>query len=87
MVVKRETTMSTGEVPSSGGVNPISEMGVLYWILSSSNKGPSSGKEEHPGEGAIMWARGLPHICHHKCLAMTKRGRGSGKGVDDLISD
>jgi hypothetical protein len=62
-------------------------MRVLDWILSGSNEGPSSGKEERPGEGAMKWARGLPHICHHKCLAMTKRGRGSDKGAEDLISD
>jgi hypothetical protein len=37
--------------------------------------------------GAAKWVRGLPHVCEHKCLAMTKRGRGSGEGVEDLIYD
>jgi predicted Zn-dependent peptidase len=31
--------------------------------------------------------RGLPHVCEHKFLATTKRGRGSSEGVEDLISD
>jgi hypothetical protein len=31
--------------------------------------------------------RGLPDVCELKCLATTKRGRGSGEGVEDLISD
>jgi hypothetical protein len=87
MAVKRETTMSVGEGPSSGGVNPIPETRVLDWILSGSDEGPSSGKEERAGEGAAKWARRLPHVSEHKCLAMTKRGQGSGKGVEDLISD
>jgi hypothetical protein len=85
---KRETTMSAGEGPSSGGVNPMSETRVLDWILSDSDEGPSSGKEECAGEGAAKWARGMPHVCEHKCLATTKRCRGSGEeGVEDLISD
>jgi hypothetical protein len=88
MVAKRETTMSAGEGPSSGGVNLMPEMRVLDWILLDSDEGPSSGKEECAGEGAAKWARGLPHVCEHKCLATTKRCRGSGEeGVEDLISD
>jgi hypothetical protein len=88
MAAKRETTMSAGEGPSRGGVNPMPETRVLDWILSDSNEGPSSGKEERAGEGAAKWASGLPHVCEHKCLATTKRCRGSGKeGVEDLISD
>jgi hypothetical protein len=52
------------------------------------DEGPSSGKEERADEGAAKWARGVPHICEHKCLATTKRCRGSGEeGVEDLISD
>jgi hypothetical protein len=74
MVVKRETTMSVGEGPSGGGVNPMPETRVLDWILSDSNEGPSSGKEERVGEGVAKWARGLPHICEHKCLATTRCG-------------
>jgi hypothetical protein len=50
--VETETTMSAGEGPSSDGVNPMPEMRVLDWILSDSDEGPSSGKEEHAGEGA-----------------------------------
>jgi hypothetical protein len=85
--VKRETTMSAGEGPSGGGVNPMSETRVLDWILSDSDEGPSSGKEELAGEGATKWARGLPHVCEHKCLATTKRCRRSGEeGVEDLSS-
>jgi hypothetical protein len=88
MAAKRETTMSTGQGPSSGGVNPIPEMRVLDWIVSDSDEGPSSGKEEHVSEGAAKWARGLRHVCKHKCLATTNRCRGSGEeGVEDLISD
>jgi hypothetical protein len=88
MAAKRETTMSVGEGPSAGGVNPMPEMRVLDWILVDSDEGPSSGKEERAGKGAAKWARGLPHVCEHKCLATTKRCRGSGEeGVEDLISD
>jgi hypothetical protein len=36
-------------------------------------EGPSSGKEERAGEGAAKWARGMPHVCEHKCLATMKR--------------
>jgi hypothetical protein len=80
--------MSVGEGLSGGGVNPMPETRVLNWILSDSDKGPSSGKEERAGEGAEKWARGLPHVCEHKCLAITKRCRGSSEeGVEDLISD
>jgi hypothetical protein len=65
MATKRGTTMSAGEGPSGGGVNPMLEMRVLDWILSNSNEGPISGKGERAGEGAAKWARGLPHICEH----------------------
>jgi hypothetical protein len=88
MEVKRETTMSTREGPSGGGVNPMLEMRVLDWILSDSDEGPRSGKEERAGEGTTKWARGLPHVCEHKCLEITKRCLGSGEeGVEDLFSD
>jgi hypothetical protein len=88
MGVKRETTMSAGEGPSGSGVNPMPETRVFDWILSDSDEGPSSGKEERAGEGPEKWARGLPHVCEHKCLATKKRCRGSGEeGVEDLISD
>jgi hypothetical protein len=88
MVAKRKTTMSTEKGPSGGGVNPMPETRVLDWILSDSDEGSRSGKEERAGEGAAKWARGLPHVCEPKCLATKKRCRGSGKeGVEDLISD
>jgi hypothetical protein len=88
MVAKRKTTMSTEKGPSGGGVNPMPETRVLDWILSDSDEGPRSGKEERAGEGAAKWARGLPHVCEPKCLATKKRCRGSGEeGVEDLISD
>jgi hypothetical protein len=88
MAAKRETTMSIGERRSGGGVNPMPETRVLDWILSDSNEGPSNGKEERANEGAAKWARGMPHICEHKCVATTKMCRGSGEeGVEDLISD
>jgi uncharacterized protein (DUF2235 family) len=81
MATKWETTMSAREGPSGGGVNPMPETRVLDWILSDSDEGPSCGKEERAGEGAAKWARGLPHVCKHKC-------RGSGEeGVEDSISD
>jgi hypothetical protein len=84
---KREMTMSAGERPSGVGVNPMPGTRVLDWILSDSDEGPSNDKEERAGEGAVKWVRGLPHVCEYKCLAMTKRGRGSSEGVEDLISD
>jgi hypothetical protein len=79
MAAKRETTMSAGEGPSRAGVNPMPETRVLDWILSDSDEGPSSGKEERAGKGAAKWASGLPHICEHKCLATMKRCRGTVK--------
>jgi hypothetical protein len=72
MAVKRETTMSAIKRSNGSGVNPMLETRVLDWILSDSNEGLSSGKEERAGEGAAMWARGLPHVCEHNCLATTK---------------
>jgi hypothetical protein len=51
MATKRETTMCAEEGPSGGGVNPMSGTRVLGWILSNSDEGPSSSKEEHAGEG------------------------------------
>jgi hypothetical protein len=88
MAAKREMMMSAREGPSCGGVNPMPETRVLDWILSDSDEGPSSGKEERAGEVAAKWVRGLPHICEHKCLETLKRCRGTSKeGVEDLISD
>jgi hypothetical protein len=51
MAAARETMMSVGEGQSGGGVNPIPETRVLYWILSDSNEGTSSDKEERASEG------------------------------------
>jgi hypothetical protein len=88
MAAKRETIMSAGKGPSGCGVNSMPETGVINWILSDSDEGPSSGKEERVGKRATKWARGLPHVCEHKCLATTERCQGSGKeGVEDLIYD
>jgi hypothetical protein len=88
MAAKRETMMSVGKGPNGGGVNPMPGMKVLDWILLDSDEGPSSSKEERAGKGATKWASGLPHVCEYKCLATTKRCRGSGEeGVEDLISD
>jgi hypothetical protein len=55
MAAKREMTMSAREGPSSGGVNPMLETRVLDWILSDSDEGPSSDKEERASEGASKW--------------------------------
>jgi hypothetical protein len=64
------------------------ETRVHEWIVSDLDEGPRSGKEERANEGAAKWARGLPHVCEHKCLATTKRSLGRGEeGVEDLISD
>jgi hypothetical protein len=57
MAAKRELTMSVGEGPSGGGVNPMSETRFLDRILSDSDEGPSNDKEECAGEGAAKWAR------------------------------
>jgi hypothetical protein len=83
MEAKRETMMSAGEGLGSGEVNPMPGMRVLDWILSDSDEGPSSSKQEHASEGA-KWARGLPHVCKHMCLATTKRARGSGEGGEEI---
>jgi hypothetical protein len=56
-------------------------------------RGSSTGSSRIPTRGQAaarrsVPARGLPHVCEHKCLATTKRCRGSGEeGVEDLISD
>jgi hypothetical protein len=78
MVAKREMMMSAREGPSSGGVNPMPNTRVLDWIFSGSDEGPSNGKEDRADERVAKWARCLPHVCENKCLATTKRGRGSG---------
>jgi hypothetical protein len=86
IAAKRDTTMSAEEGPSGAGVNPMPETRVLDWILSDFDEGPSSSKEESAGKGVAKWVRGLPHVCEHKCLATTKRCRGSREeGVEDLI--
>jgi hypothetical protein len=51
MVAKREMTMSAGAGPSRSEVNPMQETWVLDWILSDSDEGPSSGKEERAARG------------------------------------
>jgi hypothetical protein len=88
MAAKRETTMSAGEGPSDGEVNPMPETRVLDWILLDSDERPSSGREERSGEETAKWARGLPHVCEHKCMSTMKRCRGNDEeGVEGLISD
>jgi hypothetical protein len=52
----------------------MSETGVFDWILSGSDEGPSNSKEERAGEEAMKWARRLPHVYEHKCLATKKEG-------------
>jgi hypothetical protein len=82
MAVKRETTMSAKEGPSGGGVNPMPETRVLGWILSDSDEGPSSVKEERAGEGAAKWARGLPHVFASTTVWQLRRGvEGAAKKV------
>jgi hypothetical protein len=78
--------MSVGQGPSSSGEPKAGDegprldpLGFRQWA-----------KQRQRGacrQGATKWARHLPHVYEHKCLAMTKRGRGSAEGVDDLISD
>jgi hypothetical protein len=82
------TITATWSLITSLLLNPIPETRVLDWILSDSDEGPSTGKEERASEGEAKWVTGLPHVCEHKCLATTKRCRGSGEeGVEDPISD
>jgi hypothetical protein len=87
MTVKRETTMRVEEGLSGGEANLKLKMWVLDWVFSCSDERLSSDKKECASEGAAKWARCLPKVCEHKCLATKKRGRGSDEGVDDLISD
>jgi hypothetical protein len=81
MAAKREMTMSAGEGPSGGGVNTMPEMRVLDWILSDSDDGPSSGKEERAGEGAAKWARGLPHFVSTSVWQLQRGVEGAAKKV------
>jgi hypothetical protein len=79
MAANRETTMCAGEGPCSGGVNPMLETRVLDWILSDSDEGPSSGEEEHAGEGAEKWVRGVPQVCaNYKEVLRERRRRCRG---------
>jgi hypothetical protein len=55
MAAKRETTISDGEGISGGVVNPMLGTRVLDWILSDSDEGPRSSKEER--------ACNIPQIC------------------------
>jgi hypothetical protein len=87
MEAKRGTMMSAGEGPSGDEVNPMPETRVLDWILSDSDEGPSSGKEEC-ARGDNKVGEGPASRLQAKCLATTKRCRGSDEeGVEDLISD
>jgi hypothetical protein len=51
MEAKRAMTMSAGEGPSGGGVNPMSDTRVLDWILSDSDEGPSSARSSVSARG------------------------------------
>jgi hypothetical protein len=86
MAAKRETMMSAGEGPSGGGVNPMPETRVLNWILSDSDEGPSSGKEERANEGAAKWVRILSYgpPCAHYLGGYQDRLLGGPLGLPDL---
>jgi hypothetical protein len=51
MVEKREMTMSVGEGPSSGGVNPMPETRVLDWILSDFDEGQAAARRSESVRG------------------------------------
>jgi hypothetical protein len=51
MAAKRETTMSAGQRPSGGGVNPMPETRVLDWILSNSVEGQATARRSVPARG------------------------------------
>jgi hypothetical protein len=81
MAAKREMTMSAGEGPSGGGVNPMPKTRVLDWILSDSYNGPSSGKEEHAGEGATKWARCCLTFASTSVWQLRRGVKGAAKKV------
>jgi hypothetical protein len=81
MAAKRETTMRVEEGPSGDGVNPMPETRVLDWILSDSDEGPSSGKEERADEGAAKWARGLPQFASTSVWQLRRGVEGAAKKV------
>jgi hypothetical protein len=73
--------MSAIEGPSVDGVNPMPEMRVLDWILSDSDEGPSSGKEERAGEGAAKWESGLPPFASTSVWQLRRSVEGAAKKV------
>jgi hypothetical protein len=54
---------------------------VLDWILSDSDEGPSSGKEERVGEGAAKWVRGLPQFVSTNVWSLRRGVEGAAKKV------
>jgi hypothetical protein len=73
MAAKRETTMSTVEGTNGGGVNPMPETRVLYWILSDSNEGPSSARRSVSARGQRS---GLGACLTFACTSVWQLRRG-----------
>jgi hypothetical protein len=57
------------------------DMRVLDWILSNSDEGPSSGKEERAGEGAAKWARGCLTFASTSVWQLRRGVEGAAKKV------
>jgi hypothetical protein len=51
MIVKREMTMSAGEGPSGGGVNPMPETRVLEWTSQIPTRGQAAARRSVPVRG------------------------------------
>jgi hypothetical protein len=68
--------MSVGEGPSGSGVNPMAETRVLDWILSDSDEGPSSGKEERADKGPATRLRAQVSGNDEEGLREQRRCRG-----------
>jgi hypothetical protein len=86
MAAKRETTMSIGEEPSGGGVNPMPGTRVLDWILSDSDEGPSSGKEERAGGGSEV-GEGPASRLRAQVFGNDEEGSRERRRCRDLVSD
>jgi hypothetical protein len=61
---------------------------VVEWTQCR-RRGSLTGSSRVPTRGQAAARSSMPargqHVCEHKCLATTKRGQGSGEGVEDLI--
>jgi hypothetical protein len=86
MVAKRETTMSIGEETSGGGVNPMPGTRVLDWILSDSDEGPSSGKEERADGGSEV-GEGPASRLRAQVSGNDEEGSRERRRCRDLVSD